>query len=216
MLPLVLTGAFAQGKWGPVALAGGLVLSFTVLGVGLAAFGQAVGLDTGVVRTLAAVLLLGSGLLLVHAPTQALFARLLTPLAGKANATLDRLSLEGNRGQFLLGLVLGAVWSPCVGPTLGAAVGLAAQRESLAQTTVTMAVFGAGMATIFLAIAYASREVMARRRERMAGIGARARKLFGWLLVGVGILIISGLDKALETMLLWVMPDWLVDLTTRF
>jgi len=216
MLPLVLTGAFAQGRWGPPALVAGLVVSFTALGVGLAAFGQSLGLDALIVRRLAAVLLLLSGLVLVHPGTQALFARLTAPLAGGANSLLDRFSLEGNRGQFTLGLLLGAVWSPCVGPTLGAAVGLAAEGQDLGRTTLIMAVFATGMASIFLGFAYASRQFLAHRRDGMAAIGARARKLFGWLLVAVGVMILSGFDKVLETMLLGVMPEWLVALTTRF
>ena len=216
MLPLVLTGAFAQGQWGPPALVAGLVVSFTALGVGLTAFGQSLGLDAQTVRRIAAVLLLLSGLVLVHPGTQALFARLTAPLAGGANSLLDRFSLEGTRGQFTLGLLLGAVWSPCVGPTLGAAVGLAAEARDLGRTSLIMAVFATGMASIFLGFAYASRRFLARRREGLVAIGARARKLFGWLLVAVGVMILSGLDKVLETLLLGVMPEWLVALTTRF
>ena len=216
MLPLVLTGAFAQGRWGPVSLAAGLVLSFTVFGVALTAFGHLIGLDQNTFRYIAAALLLLSGLVLVHGPTQALFARMTTPLAGGANATLDRMSLQGNRGQFLLGTLLGAVWTPCVGPTLGAAIAVASQGENLGYTTLVMAIFGLGMASVFLAIAYASRGVMGKRREKLAGFGAGSRKVFGWLLVAVGIMIISGLDKTLETFLIGVMPDWLLELTTRF
>lgn len=215
MLPLVLTGAFGQGRWGPPALVAGLVVSFTTIGVVVGAFGQALGLDARIVRQLAAVLLLLSGLILVHPGTQALFARLTAPLAGGANSLLDRFSLEGTRGQLVLGLLLGAVWSPCVGPTLGAAVGLAAQGEDLIRTTLIMATFAAGMAGIFLAFAYGSRRFIARR-QGLAALGGRARRLFGWLLVAVGIMIVTGLDKALETVMLGVMPQWLVELTTRF
>ena len=49
-------------------------------------------------------------------------------------------------GQFGLGLLLGAVWSPCVGPTLGAASVLAAKGEDLLQVALTMLAFGVGAA----------------------------------------------------------------------
>jgi len=215
MLPLVLTGAFAQGRWGPPALAAGLVVSFTTIGVGVVAFGHVIGLDAQLVRQLAAVLLLLSGLVMVHPGTRALFIRFTTPLAGGANSLLDRFSLDGPRGQLTLGLLLGAVWSPCVGPTLGAAIGLAAEGRDLGRTTVIMAVFAAGMASILLAFAYASRRVLARR-QALASFGARARKVFGWLLVAVGVMILSGTDKMIEALLLGVLPDWLIAFTTRF
>lgn len=216
MLPLVLTGAFAEGKWGPVALAGGMVLSFTTLGVAVAAFGHLIGLDGGLLRMISAAFLLLAGLVLVHPPTQALFTRLTTPLAGGASATLDRLSLRGNGGQFVLGTLLGAVWTPCVGPTLGAAVAVASQGQDLGRTTGIMAIFSLGMASVFLAIAYLSRGALGKKRAALAGFGARSRKLFGGLLVAVGILIISGLDKVLEGALLGIMPEWLLNLTTKF
>lgn len=213
MLPLVLTGAFAQGRWGPPALASGLVVSFTVIGVGVAAFGHLVGLNPQVVRQLAAVLLLLSGLVLVHPGTQTLFVRLTTPFAGSANSLLDRFSLDGAPGQLTVGLLLGAVWSPCVGPTLGAAIGLAAEGRDLGRTTLIMAVFAIGMASVFLGFAYASRKIL-DRRQALAKFGARARKVFGWLLVVVGAMILSGADKTIEALLLGVLPDWLIGLTT--
>jgi cytochrome c biogenesis protein CcdA len=216
MLPVVLAGAAANGRWSPVALAGGLVLSFTAVGVGVAAFGASLGLETGTLRITAAGVLLLSGVVMVHAPAQALYSRLMAPVAGGADAALHRRTLGGMRGQFVLGLLLGAVWSPCVGPTLGAAVGLAARATDLGRTTLVMLVFGTGTASVLLALALLSRRILAERRERLARVAAVGRKAFGWLLVAVGTLVVSGLDKVLETLLARAMPVWLLELTTRF
>lgn len=216
MIPLVLTGASAVGRFGPLALATGLVGSFTVLGVGLATVGPAVGLDAALVRQVAAVFLVVTGFALVHAPTQILLLRLLAPFADAAQRASSRLSLGNHRGQFGLGVLLGAVWSPCVGPTLGATVALAANGRNLAQATMTMAAFGAGMAGVFLGIGLASRSAFARHRRRLSHFAAASRQLFGMLLVGVGVLVLSGLDKLAEAFLTRAMPDWLLRLTTRF
>lgn len=216
MLPLIVTGAFAQSRKGPLILACGLILSFTLIGVFVAAFGHSIGLNNAVIRLIAAVFLLISGLLLTNQFAQDLFARVAAPLSTSANTVLDRSSLEGNKGQFTLGLLLGAVWSPCVGPTLGAAMALAAQGEALGEITLTMAIFSFGMAAVFLIIAYGSRSILAGRGQNLQAFSKKARPVFGWLLILVGALILSGFDKLLEAQLLNIMPDWLVQLTTRY
>lgn len=216
LLPLVIGGAFAQGRLGPFFLASGMVVSFTSFGVLLSALGHGIGLDQSAIRIGAALLLLMVGVLLVNRPAQDAFARLTAPLSSGANAALNRFSLAGNHGQFALGALLGAVWTPCVGPTLGAAMALAAQGENLVQITLTMGIFSLGMASVFLAIAYTTRGVLAKKKGGLAAFSARVRPIFGWLLVGVGLLILSGFDKLLEVALLRAMPDWLIELTTRF
>jgi len=59
---------------------------------------------------------------------------------------LARVSLDGLAGQFIVGLLLGVVWSPCVGPTLGAATTLASQGRDLAEIALLMLIFGIGAA----------------------------------------------------------------------
>ena len=191
MLPMLFTGAFAQSRWGPVWLAAGLVASFTMVGGFLAVAGHAIGLDPGVIRTAAAALLLASGLVMVSPTAQAVFFRLATPLAGRADRLAGRLPLDGNRGQLLLGVALGAVWSPCVGPTLGAAVAAAAQGGSFVRTSSTMGLFSLGMAGVFLTLAYTTRGVAARRGLVRVG-GARAK----------------GSDGCWSFRAGWSCPDW--------
>ena len=77
MLPLILTGALAQGRWGPIALACGLILSFTLIGVGLTALGFSAGLSGDLIRYIAAALLLTTGLILTNSLAQAAFAKLM-------------------------------------------------------------------------------------------------------------------------------------------
>lgn len=215
MLPLVLTGALAQGRWGPVVLVLGLILSFTTIGVGLTVIGFGAGLGGELIRYGAATLLLATGLLLTNATAQAAFARLMSPVSNSANNQLNKIRVEGNPGQFLLGVLLGAIWSPCVGPTLGAAMALAAQGQDILDVTITMIVFSFGMSLVFLLIAYGSRFTF-NSRGTLIAIAAKARPIFGWLLILTGALILSGFDKILEAELLKLMPEWLISLTTRF
>lgn len=191
------------------------MVSFTAVGLVIAFLGLAIGLDGGVLRAVAAGLMVLFGVTLLVPPLQVGFARLLGPLAGGGGTVLGRLSGNGLGGQFGLGLLLGAVWSPCTGPTLGAAVGLAAQGENLFHAGLVMAAFSLGAAAPVLALAYGSRQALMARRERMARLANVAKPAMGVVLAVVGLLVLLGIDKMIEAVLVGLMPPWLVDLTTR-
>src|SRR5262249_60013028 len=82
------------------------------------------------------------------------FAAADAPVAVGGQALIKRLRPSRIGGQFALGMLLGAIWSPCSGPTLGAAIGLAAQSETAGRAAVVMAAFSLGAATPILALAY--------------------------------------------------------------
>jgi cytochrome c biogenesis protein CcdA len=130
-------------------------------------------------------------------------------------ALIDRLRPFGIGGQFALGVLLGAVWSPCSGPTLGAAIGLAAQSETAGRAAVVMAAFSLGATTPILALAYGSRQAIFARRDVLARVSRIAKPLMGAALVGVGAFVLTGFDKVIEASLTRAMPDWLVTVTTR-
>lgn len=216
LLPIVLGAASAEHRWAPAALALGVALSFTVLGLFVATIGFAVGLDAGLFRTVAAVLLLSVGVVLVVQPLQVRLAAAGSPISNTIEETFGQFSTQGVGGQFVLGLLLGAVWAPCVGPTLGAASVLAARGEHLGQVAVTMAVFGIGAAIPLLLLGVLSREAMVRWRGRLLDTGSKGKAVLGLLLIAVAFLILTGIDKEVEAALVEASPAWLTDLTTRF
>ena len=122
----------------------------------------------------------------------------------------------GWQGQFLVGLLLGLVWSPCTGPTLGAAMGLLAQGESLGSVALILAFFGVGTAVPLIALGLLSRGLLMRWREKLMSFSRVGRYVLGAALLVVGILIVTGLDREIETY--WVQhgPGWLNDITVRY
>jgi cytochrome c-type biogenesis protein len=212
LLPLVI-GSAARGRYGPAALAAGFVTAFTVVGVVLASVGMALGLTDVIVRRVSAVLLVAAGVLLLNHRLQVATSQWLSPLAS-ASARLSARADHGLGGQFAIGALLGGVWSPCVGPTLGAALGLAARGETVAQATAIVAAFGLGSATLLLATGYTSGLVMGHRL-RLIRAGATGRAVFGMLLIVVGIFVGSGLDKTVESVLLARLPQWWIDFLAR-
>ncbi len=215
LLPLVLGAAASEHRLGPAALAGGLALSFVVIGLFVATAGFALGLDAGVFRTMAAILLILVGLVLMAPAAQTRLAAAAGPVSDWTERRFGGLSTTGLAGQFGVGLLLGAVWSPCVGPTLGAASLLASQGRDLGIVALTMLLFGLGAALPLLLLGALSREVLMRWRDRMMGLGKGLKVALGLILVATGLLIVTGLDKSAETALVDASPDWLTALTTR-
>ena len=113
LLPIVLFGVLEKHSWGPVALALGLATSFAVVGVTIASVGFNIGLDPATLRTAIALLLLVMGVVLLMPALQGRLAAFAAPVATAGQALLDRIQPSGLGGQFVLGVLLGAIWSPC-------------------------------------------------------------------------------------------------------
>ncbi|RWM07657.1 MAG: cytochrome c biogenesis protein CcdA [Mesorhizobium sp.] len=215
LLPLVLGAAVSEHKWGPAALAAGLALSFVAIGLFVATIGFAFGLDINVFRAVAALLLVATGVVLVVPTLQTRFASAGGPVSNWADRRLSGFSTSGLSGQFALGLLLGAIWSPCVGPTLGAASLLASHGRDLFQVSAVVVAFGLGAALPLLMIGSFSREWLARRRDQMLKAGKCGKMVLGGLLLITGLFILTGADKQLETYLIDRSPQWLLELSSR-
>jgi cytochrome c biogenesis protein CcdA len=207
VLPIVLATALQASWLGPVALAAGMSLSFVVLGMLVTVFGHAIGLTEDVVSRAGAVLMLGFGVVLLVPRFNAAFATATAGFAARADAGLDGVDRSGLPGQFLGGLLLGAVWSPCIGPTLGGAISLASQGESLLRAGAIMVAFALGVSTLILAIGYGLRATALRR---MAGV---ARPVLGAAFILVGLAILFRLHHMAEAWAVQNLPAWLIDLS---
>src|SRR5262249_57247048 len=134
----------------------GLAASFTGLGLVLALAGIGLGVDADSFRFAAAAVMIVLGTILLVPSWQARLAAAGGPLSRWADRHLGGFASSGLAGQFAIGLLLGAAWSPCVGPTLGAASLLAAQGRDLPRVTLTMASFGMGAALPLLVVGLCS------------------------------------------------------------
>jgi cytochrome c-type biogenesis protein len=212
VLPIVLTGALQASRFGPLALAGGMAASFVVLGLLVASAGRALGVSEDDLARAGALAMVAFGVVLLVPRLQGGFALATGGMAARADAALGQ-GQQGLGGQVLAGVLLGAVWSPCIGPTLGGAIALASQGGSLWQAGAVMASFAAGVATLIVALGYGARGWLMANRARAMRIARMARPLMGGVFVLVGLGILAGLHHWLEGAVLDLLPDWLVDLS---
>ncbi|WP_318875815.1 cytochrome c biogenesis CcdA family protein [Sinorhizobium meliloti] len=215
LVPVVLSGAVAQHRLAPLALAGGVALSFTAIGLFVATVGFSIGLDLAVFRMASAVLLVVAGGVLLIPRLQTQFATAAGPLSNWTQNRFGGMSSAGFSGQFGVGMLLGAVWTPCVGPTLGAASVMASRGDNLGLVAATMLAFGVGTALPLLLLGLMSREALLRWRGNMASMASRLKMALGLLLIIAGAITLTGFDRVIQTSLEGRMPTWVIQLTTQ-
>jgi len=216
LLPIIIASALQASRYGPLALAAGLVASFTVFGITITAFGHLIGLDEQRLNQIASIMMIVFGIILLIPKASNLMSSAVTPLANRADSHIDKVQHSGLAGQAMIGVLLGAVWSPCIGPTLGGAIGLAASGENLLHASSILLVFGLGVATILLALAYGSRKTVSARGNALNRIMPYAKPIMGITLLLVGLSLMFQLNHYVEIWFLDNMPVWLQDLSVRF
>lgn len=212
VLPIVLAGSLQTDPRAPLALAAGMGLSFVAVGTGVAAIGPAFGIYPEDVTRIAALVMVGFGLVMVLPVLARRFSLASAGIAAAADARIAA-TPRGIGAEFAGGALLGAVWSPCIGPTLGAAIALASTGEGIGHAAAVMAAFAAGVATLFLSAAYGLRGWLRRNMGRAVALSARARPVMGWVFIAVGAALFLGLNHILDAAALQILPAWLVDLS---
>ena len=211
VLPIVLASSLHRDRRAPAALAAGMSLSFVTLGLGVTALGPALGFDTDSVARMAALAMAGFGMVMLLPALSGRFSTATAGFAARADTQFDSASGAGLGGQVLSGALLGAVWSPCISPTLGAAIALASTGESLGRAGAIMAGFALGVSTLILALGYGAKSAIRRRQTLLRGLADRARPVMGVTFVAVGLALWFGLHHGVERWLIEALPAWLID-----
>lgn len=216
VLPIVLVSALNADRLGPVALAAGMSLSFVAFGVLVTAFGASIGLTQEGLAQIGAVLMVVFGVVLLVPALSRRFEMATAGVAAGADGQLTRMDAGGLRGQFVGGLLLGAVWSPCIGPTLGGAIALASQGQNLAYVTLIMAAFALGVSTLILGLGLGAREAIRARAQSLRGLAERSKPILGVTFLVVGLALFFNLHHAIEAWAVRNLPYWFQDLSIMF
>lgn len=212
LLPIVAASALQDTRYGPMFLAAGLGLASTLVGFFLTVFGSVIGLDQRALTNIGAVLLILFGAVMLLPARLSPFVAM-SGLAARAQGVSMRLG-GSPVANFGAGAALGVAWSPCIGPTMGAAIALAATGQDLAWAGAIMAAYGAGIASLMITLAYGGRAVVLRRKGQLQTLAPMALRLFAVTAIGLGLMLLTHAHIALEVWLIKVMPDWLLALST--
>jgi len=205
MLPILLGVSIGQTrKARPAMIALGFVMSFSIVALLLSAITRAFDFDPNVLRTGAAVLLAGFGLLMIWpAPFEFLTSR----LAGLTGGSLgNAMPSQGLFGGFVLGATLGLVWTPCAGPVLGSILTIVATSKDTAWASLQLVTYAIGAAIPMLAIAYGGQAVTTRVRS-LARIAPRLQQGFGIVIIAFAALSYLQYDTLIVAWLTQFYPN---------
>lgn len=181
LLPAVLATSAGKGKLRPLAIVIGVSISFTMMGVVTSAFGAAFQAYIGQLKILAEIVILLMGFaILFEISLFNSFSKF--PLLAGMNG-------EGPVSGFLLGLSLGVLWIPCVGPILASILIMVAQEGSAATGAFTLSLYSLGFAMPMLLLAY-SAHISSSKIRLISRYDAAFKKGAGIVLVLVGLSMI--------------------------
>jgi cytochrome c biogenesis protein CcdA/thiol-disulfide isomerase/thioredoxin len=210
VLPALLSASAVGGRRRPLGIVLGLAVTFTIAIVALAQLVKGVGLAAGAARTLAIVVLLIFGAIL-----------LVPELAERVQAPLSRLARFGpkTRGTgFVSGLAvggaLGFVCAPCAGPILAAVTSVSAQSGATTQLVAVALAYALGLSGVMLLYGLGGRAVLDRVRRRARGHAVE--RTLGAVLLITGVVMLTNLDVRFEEALArnTSLPAFLVDPTS--
>lgn len=215
VLPFVSASSLNKSRLGPIALSLGLLLTFVGSSALLALTGHFLGFEKSTLRILGGIGLTISGVLFMNPALMTKLAESFSGLTNKAGQ-----AAAGDYGhplfsEFLSGALLGIVWSPCSGPSLGAAVSYAGQANSIDRAVGILFVFGLGSVLPLLAFSYGARGLVGRIKTQSNALNF-VKKSFGALMLIFGVLIVTNLDHQLEAWLTDLLPTAWLKLITKY
>ena len=166
-----------------VSFVSGFSLVFVAFGVSLGILGYFLRDHQDIILKISGTLLIVMGLHLSGVITIPFLER-------EARVEAPTGSRIGYARSFVVGSTFSAGWSPCIGPTLGAILGLAISSGTVAEAGVLLLIYSAGLSVPFLAmgLAYNGVKPVYERIKRYSGV---INVVSGAMLIVVGILVFT-------------------------
>lgn len=176
VVPVIVAGAERTDRIRPLLIVLGLAITFMTMGAVSSLFGA---LLVGRTRTIeivgAAVILLMGLLMLFDVNVFKRFYRL-------SNIQVKG---TGRLGGLVLGMALGVVWVPCIGPLLSSILTMVGTGGQLGRGIVLLGFYSLGLAVPMLALAYSS-HLLQSRIKGLARHETVLRYVSGGILVAFG------------------------------
>ncbi|GAB3317205.1 cytochrome c biogenesis CcdA family protein [Haloplanus salinarum] len=186
MIPVLVVGANGH-RLRPVLIVAGSTMTFTALGVVTGSVGS---ITPATIRAPFAVLMLAFGVVLADDDVNAAYSRYASRLAGRATALTGRVDEDRHplANAFVVGLLLGVIWLPCVGPVLGGVLAYVGSTAGIVGGAGLLFTYGVGFSLPLLGVAYAGRSGGRRLLDWEPGEGFRTATGYAFVLLGLAVL----------------------------
>ena len=208
-LPLIVAASLQKHPFGPIMMAIGLIVGFVLMGTGLYLVSQWLSLPSYQWRSVAAIFFVIFGLMMLLPSWHGSW---LSQLSNKAHQLTGKADELGMVGQFLIGALLGVIWSPCVGPALGAIFVLVATQGSSLYAAFCFTVFAFGASIPLLIISYGGRYWVMSSSHLLR----YSNQVLGGLLLFLGLAVLLQLDLWLQSQLLSILPEFWLNAVTEY
>ncbi len=210
ILPIILSSSVdSSGKRRPFGVVVGFVASFTFFTLFLSTIVHLSGVPANVLRLLSIVTLAVFGLSLVIPQVQLWVERLFSNLTRFAPNGQKQ---KGFWGGWVIGLSLGLLWTPCVGPILASVISLALSGTVTAEAVVITFAYALGTAIPMFVIMQTGSTVL-QKVPWLVRNTPNIQKAFGVLMIITAIGIFFNIDRTVQTFVLNTFPQYGVGLT---
>ncbi|KAF5422166.1 MAG: cytochrome c-type biogenesis protein [Candidatus Methanocomedens sp.] len=182
LLPAVMAYSTGKGKFRPVAIVAGLALTFSLLGMTMAAFNQLFFSYQQYIKFGAEVIIILLGIAMLTEYTPAI----LNSIPGMINVDPQK---EGIAGGLLLGMSLGIVWIPCTGPILATIMMGVLLKGGIMYGGFLLFVYSMGLGIPMLLIAYFI-NVSGKKLSTVSRYDMMIKRGAGALLILVGLWLV--------------------------
>ena len=200
VVPIIFSGSGGH-KYRPITIVSGMTLSFTIMGILVSAFGATFGSFASTLRSIAIIFIMGMGVVLFDEDVNMEFIKISSVLTqtirqrfSSFSGYSSKLPEGGLVGGFLLGMSLGIIWIPCVGPILGAVLVYVGSVGNVPYGAGMLFVYSVGMSLPMLTIAYYGKRVTAKY-QWFVRHGPALKKLSGLVLILIGVMLLFNMDK---------------------
>ncbi|MBI3231631.1 MAG: cytochrome c biogenesis protein DipZ [Candidatus Doudnabacteria bacterium] len=201
LLPILLGASVGQkSKTRPLFIALGFIAMFALTGLTLSYVVQSFMIAPDSLRKIAIFALAVFGIFMIWPLPFELLTRRLSPLISRAQGTAQKAG-AGNWGGFVLGLILGLVWTPCAGPVLGSILTLIATEKETARAGILLVAYALGAGIPMLVIAYGGQLVSSKIRI-LASYTTRVQQIFGGLILLLAVAMYFQYDTLLQQKIL--------------
>ncbi len=156
VVPIIVTGTAGDYRHRPLLIVLGLAITFILMGVVTSLFGSFIAGKMLYVEKIAGIIVLIMGLLILGDVN--IFKKI---------TAFNRLG-AGRKGKwsgFILGLTLGLVWIPCIGPLLSGILAMVASQGQLLGGIIYLALYALGFAIPMLLVGYSSQFMLKKIRK---------------------------------------------------
>ncbi len=222
VLPIVLSGSVGGGKARPFGVLAGFVVSFTVFTLTLSAIVRALGIPADALRVVAVVLIALFGIVMLVPRLRNGFELLTSRIASRGNATSSVAAgkpgaagaaagqaarLAGFWSGIVVGLSLGLIWTPCVGPIMASVISLALTQQVSGNSVFITLAYTIGTSIPMLAVMLGGRALLARVPSLTRNT-ANIQKGFGVLMIVMAVAIGFGWDRRFQAAVLRAFPNY--------